>query len=130
MSFGMGALLSTRMHNIGISGRRTNVRMEDEMWEALKEVADQEGCSVSALASRIYSRKNSDDNFSSAIRVFLMLYCRAAATEAGHAKAGHARRRGKRLTKRRPSRRSSCGPDEESYGARRCIETGNPNEWS
>jgi predicted DNA-binding ribbon-helix-helix protein len=106
------------------------VRLEDEMWEALKEVAEREGCRLNFLASRIYRRKKSDDNFSSALRVFLMLYYRAAATEAGHAKAGHARRRGKRLTKRRPSRRSGCGPDDEIYGARRCIETGNPDEWS
>src|ERR1035438_4313878 len=91
MSFGSGAGLSTRMHNIGISGRRTTVRLEDEMWESLKDVAEREGCSVSALASRIYRQKKSDDNFSSAIRIFLMLYYRDAATEAGHAEAGHAR---------------------------------------
>jgi len=63
MSFGSGAGLSTRMHNIGISGRRTTVCLEDEMWESLKDVAEREGCSVSALASRIYRQKKSDDTF-------------------------------------------------------------------
>jgi len=67
MSFGNGAELSTRMHNIGISGRRTTVRLEDEMWESLKDVAEREGCSVSALASRIYRQKKSDETFSSAM---------------------------------------------------------------
>jgi predicted DNA-binding ribbon-helix-helix protein/CheY-like chemotaxis protein len=79
------------MHNLVICGRRTTVRLEDEMWEGLKEVAEREGCSVNALASRIYSQKKSDDNFSSAIRVFLMLYYRDAATESGPCK-GWARR--------------------------------------
>src|ERR1035438_9808380 len=79
------------MHNLVICGRRTTVRLEDEMWESLKDIAEREGCSVNALASRIYRRKKSDENLSSAIRVFLMLYCRDAATEAGHAEAGHTR---------------------------------------
>jgi predicted DNA-binding ribbon-helix-helix protein/ActR/RegA family two-component response regulator len=91
MNFGMGAVLSTRMHNICISRRRTTVRLEDEMWESLKDIAEREGRSVNALASRIYRRKKSDENLSSAIRVFLMLYYRDAATEAGHAEAGHTR---------------------------------------
>ena len=82
------------------------------------------------------ARRKAMTHFSSAIRIFLMLYYRDAATEAGHAEAEHARilsrvrRRGKRPPGRRPSRRSGGGPDEESYGARRCIETGNPDEWS
>jgi predicted DNA-binding ribbon-helix-helix protein len=111
------------MHNIGISGRRTTVRLEDEMWESLKDVAEREGCSVSALASRIYRQKKSDDNFSSAIRIFLMLYYRDAATEAGHAEAGHARilsrvrRRGKRPPGRRPRGAPAVEPEKEIDGA-------------
>jgi len=128
--------LSMCVRSIGISGRRTTVRLEDEMWEALKHVAEHEGCSVNALASRIYCQKKSDDNFSSAIRVFLMRYYRDAARKAGHAKAGSAgiRLRASRRGKRPPGRRS-CGvaaaePLKEVDGARRCIETGNPDEWS
>lgn len=99
--------LSTRMHNIGISGRRTTVRLEDEMWDALNDVAEREGCSLNAVAGRIYNRKKSDDNFSSAIRVFLMLYYRDAATQAGHAEARHTRMlsRAGRRGKRPPARR-------------------------
>src|ERR1017187_4387855 len=54
MSFGMGDVLSTRMHSIGISGRRTTVRLEDEMWASFKDVAEKEGCTLQDLASHIY----------------------------------------------------------------------------
>jgi hypothetical protein len=57
------------------------------MWESLKNVAEREECSVNALGSRIYRQKKSDESFTSAIRIFLMLYYRDAAREAGHAEA-------------------------------------------
>jgi len=61
------------------------------MWASFKDIAEGEGCSVHELASHIHSRKKDGQSFTSAIRVFLMLYYREAATEAGHAKAGHGR---------------------------------------
>jgi len=79
------------MHNLTISGRRTTVRLEAEMWASLKDIAETEGRSLHELASDIYYRKKSGQSFTSAIRVFVMLYYRDAATEAGHAKAGHER---------------------------------------
>ena len=57
----------------------------------LKDVAEREECSIDELARRIHSRKKRGHSFTSAIRVFVMLYYRDAATEAGHAKAGHRR---------------------------------------
>jgi len=74
--------------NLVISGHRTTVRLADETWASF---AEREDCSIDELARRIHSRKRSDESFTSAIRVFLMLYYRDAATEAGHAKAGHRR---------------------------------------
>ena len=59
------------------------------MWEALKDVADKEKCSVHNLCTLVFLRKNTDTSLTAAIRVFLMLYFKAAATEAGHLKAGH-----------------------------------------
>ena len=57
------------------------------MWASFNEVAEREGYSVHELASRIFKQKNRAQSFTSAIRVFLMLYYRDAATEAGHANA-------------------------------------------
>ena len=79
--------------NIVVEGHRTSVRLEAEMWAALKDVARREGCSVNELAGRIHRRKKPAQNFTSAIRVFLMLYYRNAAKRAEHAKAGQGRER-------------------------------------
>lgn len=75
--------------NITILGRRTSVRLEPEMWNALRDIAKREGCSTHDICSLINIRKNIRTSLTGAIRVFLMLYYRAAATDEGHAKVGH-----------------------------------------
>lgn len=75
--------------NITVRGRRTSVRLEPEMWMALREIARREKCKIHDLCTLIHMRKNQDSSLTAAIRVFLMLYYRAAATEDGHARAGH-----------------------------------------
>lgn len=75
--FQTGASLKSR--NLIIFGRRTTVRLEDEMWAALNNVAECEGCIVHDLASRIHSGKKTGQSFTSAIRVFLTLYYRNVA---------------------------------------------------
>lgn len=79
-SAGTGTSLVSR--NLVIRGRRTTVRLEDEMWASLKDIAESEERSVHELASRIYREKKSGQGFTSAIRVFLTLYYRNAATGA------------------------------------------------
>lgn len=75
--------------NITILGRRTSVRLEPEMWNALRDIARREGCTAHEICSLIQIRKNTRTSLTAAIRVFLMLYYRAAATDEGHQKAGH-----------------------------------------
>ncbi|MBL4804035.1 MAG: ribbon-helix-helix domain-containing protein [Alphaproteobacteria bacterium] len=75
--------------NITIMGRRTSVRLEPEMWMALKEIAKRERCSIHDICSLISLRKNENTSLTAAIRVFLMLYFRASSTEEGHMSAGH-----------------------------------------
>lgn len=75
--------------NVTILGRRTSVRLEPEMWKALQDIARREGCSSHDICSLINIRKNHQTSLTAAIRVFLMLYYRAAATEEGHLKVGH-----------------------------------------
>ncbi len=75
--------------NITVLGKRTSVRLEPEMWRALKDIARRESCTIHDLCSLIALRKNVHTSLTAAIRVFLMLYYRAAATEEGHKKAGH-----------------------------------------
>ncbi len=75
--------------NITILGRRTSIRLEPEMWVALNDIAERESCSVHDICTLVYVRKNEVTSFTAAIRVFLMLYYRAASTEQGHVNAGH-----------------------------------------
>ncbi len=75
--------------NITILGHRTSVRLEPEMWNALKDIARREQCSTHEICSLIQLRKNQRTSLTAGIRVFLMLYYRAASNEQGHARAGH-----------------------------------------
>jgi len=78
-------------HNIMISGRRTSVRLEKEMWMAIKEIARQEKCTIHDLCTAVAQRKKPDTSLTAAIRVFIMAYFQAAATADGHRNAGHGR---------------------------------------
>ncbi len=75
--------------NVTILGKRTSVRLEPEMWQALKDIARREGCTIHELCSLIAIRKRDLSSLTASIRVFLMLYYRAASTEEGHARVGH-----------------------------------------
>lgn len=75
--------------NITVMGRRTSVRLEPEMWMALREISKREQCSIHDICTLIGVRKNKNTSLTAAIRVFLMLYFRAASTEEGHRKAAH-----------------------------------------
>ncbi|MEM6811918.1 MAG: ribbon-helix-helix domain-containing protein [Pseudomonadota bacterium] len=77
------------LKNITVLRRRTSIRLEPEMWKALKHIARRENCTIHDLCSLISLRKSKSTSLTAAIRVFLMLYFKAAATEAGHAQAGH-----------------------------------------
>ncbi len=75
--------------NITVMGHRTSVRLEPEMWNAIKDISRRERCTIHELCSLIHTRKSEITSLTAAIRVFLMLYYRAAATEEGHVRAGH-----------------------------------------
>ncbi len=85
-SFAKSTLLSK---NITIGGRRTSVRLEPEMWEALREITTRENCTIHEICTLIVDCKKEDTSTTAAIRVFLMLYFRASSTPDGHAQAGH-----------------------------------------
>lgn len=76
-------------HNITVLGKRTSIRLEPEMWSALREICKIEKCRISDICSLVSLRKNRSTSLTGAIRVFMMLYYRAAASDEGHKKAGH-----------------------------------------
>ena len=76
--------------NITLADRRTSIRLEPEMWDALNEICAREGRSLHDICSQI-DRERSQSGLTAAVRVFILNYFREAATEEGHALA--ARRR-------------------------------------
>lgn len=75
--------------SILINGKRTSVRLEDNMWSSLKDIAKREKTDVHRICTVLSETKDKKMTLTSKIRVFIMLYYKAAATEDGHEKAGH-----------------------------------------
>jgi predicted DNA-binding ribbon-helix-helix protein len=79
--------------NVTVNGRRTSIRLEPEMWDALEEIAKRENVRASDVVSRIDREVRSGafrgSGLTARVRVFVLGYFRAAATEHGHMNAGH-----------------------------------------
>ncbi len=72
-----------------VAGRgRTSMRLEPELWEALLEICRREAIDPGKLVRRVEEQGHSGGR-TSAVRVYLLAYFRAAATESGHMAAGH-----------------------------------------
>ena len=83
-----------RSHNIVIDGKRTRIRLDPISLDALYEIASRERITVNELCTMIHTRNEGNDfTFTAAIRIFLLSYYRAAATDEGHRLAGHSRDR-------------------------------------
>ena len=74
--------------NVVAGSGRTSMRLEPELWDALLEICHRENQDLHGLIRRVDELRN-EGGRTSAVRVFLLQYFRAAATEAGHAAAGH-----------------------------------------
>jgi predicted DNA-binding ribbon-helix-helix protein len=76
--------------NVTVAGHRTSIRLEPAMWEALRQICARERISLNAIATLV-GRGRSESSLTAAIRVHVLEYFQAAATEEGHAQAGHGR---------------------------------------
>ena len=74
--------------NVTVAGRRTSIRLEPQMWGALREVCAREGKTIHMLVTDI-DHGRAASSLTAAIRVHVMDYFRVAATEDGHRRAGH-----------------------------------------
>jgi len=82
--------------NVTVGGRRTSMRLEPPMWEALQQVCSREGKPMNRLVTDI-ERQRVESSLTAAIRVYLLQYFSAAATDEGHRLAGHGARHPMRL---------------------------------
>ncbi len=74
--------------NVVAERGRTSMRLEPELWDALAEIAGREGQDINRLVRQIEAVGHSGGR-TSAVRVYVLEYFRAAASEAGHEAASH-----------------------------------------
>lgn len=82
------------IRNVTVLDQRTSIRMEPEMWDALLDVCRREGRTTHEICSEVARAKPNPASLTAAIRVFLLAYYRAAATDEGHSRAGHGKGEG------------------------------------
>jgi predicted DNA-binding ribbon-helix-helix protein len=75
---------SLGIHNIVVGGRRTSVRLEPAMWDALQDIARRQHVTVHDLVTHI-DRNRTSSGLTAAIRVHIVNFYRAAAFHAGQA---------------------------------------------
>lgn len=95
--------------NVRVNGVRTSLRLEVTMWDSLTEIAHRERVSMSEVVTGIARQRDPLLTFTAAVRVFLVDYFRAAATEQGHQRAGH----GVYINKARPPAHTTKRPHLE-----------------
>jgi len=67
-----------RIGNVVVAGHRTSVRLEPVMWDALHEIAAEQGKNLNQLVTQI-QRSAGGSSLTSAIRVYIVEFYRAAA---------------------------------------------------
>lgn len=70
-----------RTRNVLVADRRTSIRLEDSYWDALKEIMGREDITLHALVTRIHSAQPIAINLSGSVRVFILSYFRALASQ-------------------------------------------------
>lgn len=64
-------MASQNIHNIVVAGRRTSVRLEPAMWEALRKIAGRQGRSIHEIATEI-RRERPITKLTAAIRGYIV----------------------------------------------------------
>lgn len=61
-----------RKHSVTLRGHRTSISLEDEFWEAFRDIASQQGKGINELAAEIDERRGLSSGLASAIRLFVL----------------------------------------------------------
>jgi predicted DNA-binding ribbon-helix-helix protein len=64
-------------HSLTLRGHRTSVSLEDEFWQAFREIARQRDIPINVLAAEIDAERGAAMGLASAIRVFVLRHYRA-----------------------------------------------------
>jgi predicted DNA-binding ribbon-helix-helix protein len=66
-----------RIGNVVVQAHRTSVRLEPVMWDALRQIAEEQEMNVNHLVTKI-KRSAGRSSLTSAIRVYIMEFYRSA----------------------------------------------------
>ncbi len=72
-----------KKHSLTLKGHRTSVSLEDEFWQAFRDIAAAKGQPINVLAAEIDAQRTGDagqidTGLASAIRLFVLRYYRDA----------------------------------------------------
>ena len=59
-------------HSVTLKGHRTSVSLEDEFWQAFREIAAQKNKSINALIAEIDVERGTETGLASAIRLYVL----------------------------------------------------------
>jgi predicted DNA-binding ribbon-helix-helix protein len=63
--------------SLTLKGHRTSVSLEDEFWQAFRQIAQEKGRGINDLAAEIDVSRDPEAGLASAIRVYVLRYFRA-----------------------------------------------------
>lgn len=69
--------LRPKKHSLTLRGHRTSVSLEDEFWNAFRQIAAQDGRPINELAAEIDETRGTDCGLASAIRLYVLRHLQA-----------------------------------------------------
>jgi predicted DNA-binding ribbon-helix-helix protein len=63
-------------HSLTLNGHRTSVSLEDEFWQAFREIASEKSMPINALAAEIDAERGLEIGLASAIRLYVLRHYR------------------------------------------------------
>jgi len=66
-----------KKHSLTLKGHRTSVSLEDEFWDAFRDIAAAQNRPINALAAEIDAHRGTETGLASAIRLFVLRHLRA-----------------------------------------------------
>ncbi|MFV0244747.1 MAG: ribbon-helix-helix domain-containing protein [Qingshengfaniella sp.] len=71
-----------RKRSLNLRGHQTSVSLEDDFWNAFRDIAVAQGLPINELAARIDAERALDTGLATAIRLFVLRHFKEAAHKA------------------------------------------------
>ncbi|KPU84246.1 arylsulfate sulfotransferase [Marinosulfonomonas sp. PRT-SC04] len=65
-----------KKHSLTLKGHRTSVSLENEFWDAFREISNEKGLPINVLAAQIDADRGMDAGLASAIRIYVLQHYR------------------------------------------------------